>query len=296
MKLISPDFKAHLEGEVTTICRCWIINRTDGQRLGFTDHDEDVTIDGVVCEKRAGMEASGIEERLGLNADTADIASALQSDRITAEEIDAGNYDAGRVQIFVVNWASPSQFFLDRVLIIGEITRRDGAFAFELRGLSSQIDQTAGRHFVRRCQADLGDNKCAVNTALSTYTTVASVSSSASASVFSTSGLTGYQDGWFSQGKLEWLTGANAGKRMEVSEHGKNGSSASIVLWQGMPAQISAGDQFRITAGCDKAFSTCKSKFANQINFQGFPHMPGDGFASRHAATSEQMDGGPIIP
>jgi len=37
-------------------------------------------------------------------------------------------------------------------------------------------------------------------------------------------------------------------------------------------------DTFTITAGCDKTFPTCKAKFANQINFRGFPHMPGNKF------------------
>ncbi|ACT58957.1 DUF2163 domain-containing protein [Hirschia baltica] len=28
-------------------------------------------------------------------------------------------------------------------------------------------------------------------------------------------------------------------------------------------------------AVCDKTFETCQSKFSNQVNFQGFPHLPG---------------------
>ena len=51
------------------------------------------------------------------------------------------------------------------------------------------------------------------------------------------------------------------------------------------------GDQFDIIAGCDKLFSTCKSKFSNALNFQGFPHIPGDGFALSHAGSSSGFDG-----
>ena len=37
---------AHLEGAVTTVCRAWAVERADGMRLGFTDHDRDLAFDG----------------------------------------------------------------------------------------------------------------------------------------------------------------------------------------------------------------------------------------------------------
>ena len=51
MKRLSPEMKEHIEGEVTTLCRCWIIETKDGERLGFSDHDEDVLLLGVLCER-----------------------------------------------------------------------------------------------------------------------------------------------------------------------------------------------------------------------------------------------------
>ena len=44
MKLISSELRSHLDGEVTTLCRCWVIERTDGVKLGFTDHDETLLV------------------------------------------------------------------------------------------------------------------------------------------------------------------------------------------------------------------------------------------------------------
>ena len=40
------------------------------------------------------------------------------------------------------------------------------------------------------------------------------------------------------------------------------------------PFNINVGDKFEITAGCDKEFSTCCSKFNNAINFRGEPNIP----------------------
>ena len=40
----------------------------------------------------------------------------------------------------------------------------------------------------------------------------------------------------------------------------------------GDPALVASG---AIAAGCDKSFVTCGARFANRVNFRGFPHMPG---------------------
>ena len=48
-----------------------------------------------------------------------------------------------------------------------------------------------------------------------------------------------------------------------------------IGLWQALGAPIGAGDRVILEAGCDKRAETCKSKFANFLNFRGCPHVPG---------------------
>lgn len=297
MKQISAGLQTHLENEVTSLCRCWAIERKDNVKLGFTDHDNDLVIDGTLFEKNAGMEASNVEERLGLNVDSTDITGAFQSERITEKDIEAGKYDNARVTTYIVNWSDPQQYFVDRILLVGEISREDGQFTFELRGISSLLDQTKGRHFVKSCQADLGDGACGVNLNSSSVGATATVSQTVSGSGndFTVTGLASFSSNWFSGGHLTWTSGANSGSRIEVSHHSKQGSKASIQLWQAMSEPIEVGDTFNISAGCDKTFETCKFKFNNHLNFQGFPHMPGNGYAVRHAGNSDKLDGGPII-
>ena len=54
---------------VTTLCRCWIITRRDGVVQGFTDHDEDVVLDGVTCRAGSGLTGSEATQKLGLAVD-----------------------------------------------------------------------------------------------------------------------------------------------------------------------------------------------------------------------------------
>ena len=45
-KQIDPALRAHLAGETLTLAACWEIERVDGKRFFFTDHDRSLTVNG----------------------------------------------------------------------------------------------------------------------------------------------------------------------------------------------------------------------------------------------------------
>jgi len=90
--------------------------------------------------------------------------------------------------------------------------------------------------------------------------------------------LDGFADGLFTAGKLTFTGGANAGFAVEVKTHRVALDGVLIELWQKTPEPIALSDAFTVTAGCDKRFSTCRDRFANAVNFRGFPHIPGNDF------------------
>jgi uncharacterized phage protein (TIGR02218 family) len=77
--------------------------------------------------------------------------------------------------------------------------------------------------------------------------------------------------GWFSQGLLTWLTGANTGFSMEVSTW----DGTTIILFENMEFPMSAGDTFTISPGCNLTIGDCQTKFVNIVNFRGEPFIPG---------------------
>lgn len=287
--------KEHIEGEVTSICRCWILQTKNGERLGFTDHDENIFIESVLCEKNAGVEASEIEERLGLNVNSSEVSGALQSNHISSDDIDAGKYDNARVSTYVVNWQNPSQFFLDQVSLVGEITQEDGHYTMEFRSLSSELEQTKGNHFIKRCQADLGDKRCKVSLETAGFKTIGEVSQTLSPLVLRVNGIDDFENAWFRGGQLTWQIGENSGTSIEIIEHIKSDGMVVLHLWQPMPKAVNLNDSFSLQVGCDKAFQTCQEKFSNSLNFRGFPHIPGNDFILTYAANEDNFDGEPII-
>jgi uncharacterized phage protein (TIGR02218 family) len=276
MKSLPPALQAHLDTGATTLCWCWRLTRRDGTVMGFTDHDEDVSFGGVAYIAATGFTASEVQSSLGLAVDNLTVIGALSAAALTEDDLAAGLYDDAEVEIWRVNWQDTSQRVLMRKGNLGEVARGRTAFEAELRGLAHKLNQPVGRAFLKTCDADLGDARCGINLASSAFTGTGTVQAVLTpARVFTASGLGGYASGWFSGGKLSWTSGANVGRAMEVKAHGK-GTAVTIELWQAMSEAVSAGDQFTISAGCDKSFATCKAKFENLSNFRGFPYMTGN--------------------
>ena len=65
---------------------------------------------------------------------------------------------------------------------------------------------------------------------------------------------------------------------MEVKRHTVVSGAVTLELWQQMGKPVAVGDTFAVTAGCDKQFTTCRSRFSNADNFRGFPHIPGNDY------------------
>lgn len=178
---------------------------------------------------------------------------------------------------------------------LGEVSRGGQHFRCEVRGLAHELQQPKGRMIQYGCDADLGDGRCRVNldqAAFSANGTVASLD--ASPRRFTASGLSGYASNWFTRGLLTWVSGANDGTTSEVKLHAKASSGVTLELWQRPSEAIVAGDGFRVQAGCDKQFATCRTKFANTANFRGFPHVPGNDFMLRVVSRSDRNDGGRV--
>jgi uncharacterized phage protein (TIGR02218 family) len=287
---------AHLAREVTTVCHCWRLTRTDGWVRGYTDHDRPLTIGAVLYAPQTGLAASEARDTLGLAVDTVDVEGALSSDDISEEDIAAGLYDGATVETLLVNWRQPADFVLLRKATVGKITRTDGRFVAELESLVHALDRPSGRYVSRTCDAELGDARCGFDPDNPDFTGIGLVEAHKAPSTLIVTGLDGFDAGWFAHGALIWTTGANAGRTERVEEHRKDVTGTTLVLRPRSGLSVAEGDAFSVVAGCDKKFATCKAKFANSLNFRGFPHLPGNDAAYGYVVDGGLFDGGPVVP
>lgn len=291
MRTIPPALKTHLDRDATTVCHAWRVIRRDGVVLGFTEHDNDITFDGTTFLAASGFSASAAEEEVGLPAATSEVSGGFSSAAITEDDLERGRYDGARVEVFLVNWALPEQHMMLKVQEIGEVSRDAGRFQAELRSFASRLNEPQGRVYGRRCDAAVGDNRCGVDLSLPQFRADGVVVSVPDASRLLLSGVRSVDDGFFRLGTATFVDGENQGQRFDIDAHVRVGDLMEVTLWLPLERAPSPGDRLVLTAGCDKSFATCRSKFSNRLNFRGFPHMPGADFAYTYADGESVHDG-----
>lgn len=292
MKTLPPDLAARLASGVTTLATCWRLTRADGRVLGFTDHDRPLVYDGVTHEAATGFSASEATAHADLSVGGLEVDGALTSDVLTATDIEAGLYDGAEIAIDLVDWSDPTLRLTLRCGTLGDISRLDHAFRAEVRSLAHVLDETHGRLFQHSCDAELGDARCKVAIA----TRAATVAEVFDRRRFRVVGLDDVSSSVFDRGLAAFASGTCAGRAGEIRTHRVESDGVMIDLWLALAEDLAVGDRLDLTPGCDKRFETCRDRFANTINFRGFPHIPGNDFlVSSPAVSGAVNDGGALV-
>lgn len=287
-------FQEHLQSGVTTLARCWAVIRRDGTTFGFTDHDREITFDGITFKADAGMTARAIMSATGLSVDNSEAMGALSDSAITEADIEAGRFDGAGVKAWMVNWADSDMRSLRFAGTIGEIRRTGGAFHAELRGLTELLNQPQGRLYQTPCAAILGDAKCGFDLDVDGFATEVSVEVLEDARRFKFADLNAVEPAWFERGRLRVLSGAAQGLLGSIKRDRFRNNAREVEVWEAFRAPIVAGDLIRLEAGCDKRAETCRLKFDNFLNYQGFPDIPGDDWLMSTPVRSGQNLGGSL--
>ncbi len=294
MNSFNESLGKHFSSLATSICHCWIVTRNDGLKLGFTDHDNELLIEGVTCRAISGFQPTQASQQLGLSVDDQQIEGVLDGDFLTEDDLLAGLYDNASVAVWMVNWNAPTERYHSRLAFLGEVSQKDGMFEAELRGLTSVLEKTVGRTYSQQCDATLGDGRCTVDLSVPQYKFDGSVDKLLHQKRFLSEGLQVFSRNWFASGKLEWLSGKNIGRIVDLDSAAVM-DSKEVIIWEAMPFAIEVGDLFKLTAGCNKLLQTCKSKFSNHLNFRGCPHIPGQDFVLGYATSSDLHDGSALV-
>ncbi|MBT8418260.1 MAG: DUF2163 domain-containing protein [Silicimonas sp.] len=291
---MSAALQAHLKSGVTTICRAWAVTRRDGLVLGFTDHDRDLSFDGVDFRASTGLTARALEQSTGLAVDNAEAVGALSDAAIREADIAAGLYDNAEVRSWLVNWADVDARKLTFRGSIGEIERQGPGFRAELRGLAEALNQPNAKVYQTPCAAVLGDARCGVDTALPGVSLEAGIVAIAGGDTLTFAAAPAFPLGWFARGRATVLTGASAGAVGLVKRDRDVSGQRVIDLWEVLGAGLGEGDLVRLEPGCDKRLATCRDKFDNLLNFRGFPDIPGEDWLVAYPVRSGANDGGSL--
>ncbi len=269
MRYISPEFKAHLQKQVTNCAICCKVKMRSGKEFGFTSHQIDIQFDGLNYVSSTGLSMSACHFNASLAEDNLEIESIFLESAITEADVISGKFDYAEIEIFMVNYNDLSQ---GKVIlnsgITNEIRLEEGKFTVEITGFARKLSCGIANVYTKTCQAKFGDAKCGVNLRnLEQEVEVIQISENS----IILSGTEGKANGHFNDGLLKFLSGANEGAEFEI----RNFINGEIFLKSTANFEIKKGDKVRISPSCDKFFDTCKRKFGNALNFRGFPHVPG---------------------
>lgn len=276
MSGLSGAFRSHVQSGITTLCRCWALERRDGAVLGFTDHDCVLRFDGLAFQPGSGLTARAVSQATGLSVDNTEALGVLSDAAVREADIEAGRFDGAGVRCWLVNWQDVSMRWLQFRGSIGEIRRAGGAFQAELRGLTEALNRPQGRIYQKPCTAVLGDAACRFDLDTPGYAAELAAAVVERNEVFRWDALPGFEPDWFTGGRLTVLSGAAEGLWAAVKADQSTADGRKIALWEPIRAAVQPGDTLRLEAGCGKRLETCRLKFNNVLNFQGFPDIPGE--------------------
>lgn len=280
----------HLATGTTTTCRCWGVTRRDGRKLGFTDHDRDLAFAGFIFRAGTGLSATVLEQTTGMAVDNAEAMGALSAAAVTAEDLRAGRYDDAEVEMWLVNWADPSERLLRFRGTIGEVSQAGQTFRAELRGLTEILNRPVQRVFQRDCTAVLGDAACRINLDDAQWSTTGRVlDRTGPAGLLVEAGP--FSDQWFAFGRLTLLDGAGAGLSSAIRSDVVGPAGRLIELTVVPDVFPAIGDRVQLQAGCDRSVTSCQKKFNNFLNFRGFPDLPGEDWLTALPMRQAKRDG-----
>lgn len=264
-----------LTGPLTSTAYGWRLERRDGICLGFTSHDRDVEIDGLLYRASPGMAPSAIVEAVGLEPAGLDVRGALSSDSIRVDDLQAGRWDGAELRIFLFDWTDPAAG--QRPLAsgtFGSIAFSGDTFEVGFDGAAARLNVAVAPYASPTCRARFGDGDCGVSAERYRHEALAI---SAPGSTLRLTGFAPAQVARLPAGELRWLEGPDCGKHHQIlSVEGD-----SIMIFPHFQ-EFGGARRVELVEGCDKTIATCASRFANGVNFRGEPYLPGNDLLTRY--------------
>lgn len=260
--------------ELEAIATFWRIYRTDGVALAFTAHDRDLWFGGLLHRAAPGMVPSAIRHSSDLEPDMAEVQGALAHDAISAADLAAGRFDGARVEIGLADWETGEYAVLYTGTIDG-VAQEAGRFSAELVSFKHELEADRLPRTSPTCRAAFCGPGCTLPASRYTHEAIVDGIDLArnSVSLASAPALSLLRDGW-----LRWVDGPQAGLTMPIV-----GVEGESLLLDGMlHADLAPGMRVLLREGCDHTIATCHARFANGLNFQGEPFLPGNDLLSRY--------------
>ena len=263
-------------GELETVATYWRVLRRDGIALGFTSHDRDLWFAGVNHVSAPGMIPSAIRRSIMVEPDSAEMQGALDHAAIRAIDLAAGRFDGAAVGVGLVDWETSEHLELFAG-IIGAVGQDGAKFTAELLSAKTALDRELVPRTAPTCRAEFCGPGCALSPPRFTRE-LRLAEADAALNRVRFAGLA--EAAPYAFGRLRWIDGAEAGLDFAVLDS----DGAWLILERAPGPDLATGARAYVREGCDHTLETCATRFANAVNFQGEPFLPGNDLLTRYAS------------
>jgi len=278
VKASTPQLRALLATGNYVWADIWTITLNGGTVIRWTSADRAVTAYGQTFALGPAIDRSAISEKVGfevatmvVNLDAGD--DDLINDTPIIQFIANRGLDGALVRLeraFKPTWADPTTGtvirFSGRVTSIGNIVGTHAEITVSSHLILLNINVPTELYQVP-CLHSVYDAGCGLDP--EDFAATGIIASGGSALGFGSN--LGGGAGIYSQGRIAFLTGANAGVSRSVKTFDGAGG---VALIEPLPAVPAAGDTFRAYQGCDLTMATCHDRFNNLGHLKATPFVP----------------------
>lgn len=255
------------------VCHGLRIECVGGLIVRLTDYPRDLTMGGHTYLSDNGYQFTGSQSGTSMAAGAMDLEGIVSLTGITRDQVASGVFDNARLYVFATEWTNPQE---DQepigAAILGKTTIRDDRYTIEMMMLADALSQSVGRTYTPGCGKVFGGQEyagCKVD--LAAITVAGALTHVTNGTVFRDSSRT-EPDDWFGAGYIHFTGGPNAGlKPLEVKSYAADGT---ITTFEAAYYPVEVGHAYELVPGCRKRLEDCSTKWANVVNFGGFPHVP----------------------
>ena len=289
MKSASPALIALLATRQFYSADLYMFQLFDGTTLYYTGGDRDIVWNGITWSSGSAGAASGpffdrkdnkakCHWKVGVEVDTLVFDCLPGGATIGGEPflsfIRQGGFDGAVMTLYRAFMPTYGNTAAGTVtMFVGRVAEVDASRSLATFSVNSHLEllnvMMPRNLYQSGCVNSLFDASCALSA--SAFAVGGTALSGSTSNILSAT--LPQATGYFSLGTVTFTSGANAGFSRTVQSYNK-GSPGTVALISPFPSAPAAGDTFTIYPGCDKQQSTCSGKFANILNFRGFPYIP----------------------
>lgn len=277
MKAATAGTIALLAGNEFLMCELYTITLISGTILRYTDADIDITyLANTFTRMSPKISRDRTKLVVGIEVDTMKVTlcpatTDLLSGIPVSQFVSNGGFDAATVQVdrcFMPTYGDTSNGVVN--IFTGDVSEVQFTRNEVILSISSDLQLLTTplpRNIISpSCSHILFDSGC--TKVKSTYLVSSSCNAGSTVSVINAT--LAQASTYFDNGTITFTSGPNAGVTRTIRSY----LVGVITLALPLPNVPATGNTFSAYPGCDKTSATCNTKFANLVNFRGFPFVP----------------------